>query len=108
AAARAPADVALARIAFGQRFFFGRPAVDQRQRDVGLALFDVDPAGKRTDRAPAAAEMAEQPADRGSSATAAAILVGADDVGLQEVIRGLNLALAVARAALQLTLVGER
>src|SRR5207342_2793014 len=71
AAAGAPTDVALAGIAFGQRFLFGGPPVDKAQRDVGLALLDVDSAGERPDRAAPAAEVAEKPADRRSGSAAA-------------------------------------
>src|SRR6478735_9764944 len=70
AAASAPADVALARIAFGQRFLFGRPAVDQAQRDVCLAFLDVDPTRESANRAAPSAEMSEQAADRRSGAAA--------------------------------------
>src|SRR5207248_10090032 len=106
--ARAPTDVGLARIAFGQRFFLGRAGVDQRQGHVGLALLDVDAAGDRTQRATPAAEVAEHAADRRPGAAAARILVGRNDVRLEEIVRRLDLALAHVRAALQLTVVGER
>src|SRR4051812_22030419 len=43
AAADREAQVPLAEIAFGQRFLFRRARIDQAQRDVGLALLDVDP-----------------------------------------------------------------
>src|SRR6185312_15433010 len=108
AAASAPADVGLARIAFGQRLLLGGSRVDQRQGHVRFALLDVDPADQTADRSTPAAEVAEKAADRRSGAAAARILVRADDVRLEEIIRRLDLAPAHVRAGLQLAAVGQR
>src|SRR4051812_42540671 len=70
-AAGAPADVALAEIALGERFLLGGAGVDEGQSDAGLALLDVDAAGDAADHARRAAEVAEDPADRRAGAAAA-------------------------------------
>src|SRR5438309_941897 len=71
AATCAPADVSLARVAFGKRLFLGGPSIDERQGDVGLALFDIDPASQRTNSAGPPAEMTENASHSCASSAAA-------------------------------------
>src|SRR3546814_2472527 len=59
AAACAERQVRFAGIAFGQPLLLGRACVDQRQRDIGFLLLDVDSA---RDRAKAAKEAPAKPA----------------------------------------------
>src|SRR6185369_10565127 len=100
--AGAPADVALAEIALGESFLLGGAGVDEGQGDAGLALLDVDPTRDRSDGAAPAAEVAEDSAGDRPDVAAARIFVGADDVGLEEIIGRLDLAGAHVRPALKL------
>src|SRR3546814_9839739 len=60
AAACAERQVRFAGIAFGQPLLLGRACVDQRQRDIGFLLLDVDSA---RDRAKAAKKSEEHTSD---------------------------------------------
>src|SRR3546814_18030787 len=51
AAAPAEREIGFAGIAFGQPFLLGGAGIDQRQRDIGLSLLDVDAAGDRSQSA---------------------------------------------------------
>jgi hypothetical protein len=85
-----------------------RAGIDQRQGHRRFALLDVDAARHRADRAAPAPKVAEDAADRRAGATAARILVGLDDVGLEQEVSRLHLALAHVRPGLQLAAVGKR
>src|SRR5579884_449254 len=89
AAARAPADVRLARISLGQGFLFGRARVHQRKRHIGFALFDVDASSNSPDGTAPAAKVTEQTADCRARTAATRILVCAHDIWLQKIIRSL-------------------
>src|SRR6201985_3663965 len=92
AAARAEADVRLARIAFGKPFLLGGSGVDQRQCHIGFALVDVDPASDPADGICPSVRMAKNSAERRAHSAAARILVAADDIRLEEIVRRLDLA----------------
>ena len=83
---------------------------DHAERHTGLALLDVDSADDAADHASRA--TAEQTADCAAEAradpAAARIAVGRDNVGLEEIIGGLDLALADIAAALKLAIISQR
>src|SRR5690606_39027008 len=102
----APAHVRLAGIAFGEGFLDRGAGIDDGERDIRLALADIDAAGNPAGGA--AEEAAGHAAEHAAKAAAAGIGIGGDDVRLDEIVGRADLAEPDILAVLQFALFFQR